>query len=342
MGRNYEQLSLEDRCSIARLCEGGQSIRQIAAALDRSPSSVSRELKRNTGLGPRSAPYKPSYAQAQTKARRWSGSRLDRDEALRGRVLALLAQGWSPEQIVGRLKREAGGQTVIGVETIYRFIYAQMKRTNDSHWRNYLPRAKTRRGRRGTKGGSPALHIKDRVSIAQRPQAVGDRGQAGHWEADFMLFARYGQSVLALHERTSRLTLFLKTDNRKAEPTAELLRRLLEPLPQALRRTLTFDNGTEFAEHHRLNQKPFSLATFFCDPHSPWQKGGVENAIGRFRRFLPRRTNLDDIDHNQLVAATRAYNHTPRQCLDFRTPAEVFSQQVLHFERESISRLSSG
>ena len=342
MGRSYEQLSLEDRCSIARLREGGQSIRQIAAALDRSPSSISRELKRNTGSGPRAGAYKPSYAQAQTSARRWNGSRLDRDDALRGRVLALLAQGWSPEQIVGRLRREAGGRTVIGVESIYRFIYAQMKRTNDGAWRHYLPRAKFRRGRRGQRGGSPALHIKDRVSIAQRPEAVGDRRQAGHWEADFMLFSRYGQSVLVLHERTSRLTLFLKTDTRRAEPTAERLRNLLEPLPQALRRTLTFDNGTEFAEHHRLNQQPFNLATFFCDPHSPWQKGGVENAIGRFRRFLPRRTNLDDIDPDQLVTATRAYNHTPRLCLDFRTPAEVFSEQVLHFERESTSRPSPG
>jgi transposase, IS30 family len=342
MGRSYEQLSLEDRCSIARLREGGQSIRQIAAALDRSPSSISRELKRNTGSGPRSAPYKPAYAQAQTRARRWSGSRLDRNDALRGRVLDLLAQTWSPEQIVGRLKREAGGRTVIGVETIYRFVYAQMKRTNDGRWRNYLPRAKSRRGRRGKKGGSPTLLIKHRVGIAERPEAAGDRGQAGHWEADFMLFSRYGQSVLALHERTSRLTVFLKTDNRKAEPTAELLRSLLEPLPKALRRTLTFDNGTEFAEHHQLNHEPFSLATFFCDPHSPWQKGGVENAIGRFRRFLPRRTNLDDIDPDQLAAATHAYNHTPRQCLDFRTPAEAFSQQVLHFERESIPRPSPG
>jgi IS30 family transposase len=342
MESSYEQLDLEERCSIARLREGGQSIRQIAAALDRSPSSISRELSRNTGSGPRSAPYKPAYAQAQTEARRWGGARLDRDEDLRGQVLDLLARGWSPEQIVGRLKREAGGRTVIGVETIYRFIYAQKTRTNDGDWRHYLPRAKARRGWRGKKGGSAALHIKDRVSIAERPDAVGERNQAGHWEADFMLFSRYGQSVLVLHERTSRLTLFLKTDNRKAEPTAELLRRLLEPLPQALRRTLTFDNGTEFAEHHRLNQAPFGLATFFCDPHSPWQKGGVENAIGRFRRFLPRRTNLDDIDPRQLASAVRAFNHTPRLCLDFRTPAEVFYEQVLHFERESISRLSPG
>jgi transposase, IS30 family len=342
MGRSYEQLSLEERCSIARLREGGQSIRQIAAALDRSPSSVSRELKRNTGSGPRAGAYKPSYAQAQTSARRWSGSRLERDEALRGQVLGLLAQGWSPEQIVGRLKREAGGKTLIGVETVYRFIYAQMKRTNDGAWRRYLPRAKARRGRRARKGGSSALHIKHRVAIAERPKAASDRDQAGHWEADFMLFSRYGQSVLVLHERCSRLTVFLKTDNRRAEPTAERLRSLLQPLPQALRRTLTFDNGTEFAEHHRLNQKPLGLATFFCDPHSPWQKGGVENAIGRFRRFLPRRANLDDIDLDQLLAANRAYNHTPRQCLDFRTPAEVFSQHVLHFERESTSPPSRG
>jgi len=128
--------------------------------------------------------------------------------------------------------------------------------------------------------------------------------------------------------------------NRQAQPTAELLAQLLEPLPVDLRRTLTFDNGTEFAEHHRLNQTP-GLATFFCDPHAPWQKGGVENAIGRIRRFLPRRTNLDGLDPDQIVHSALAYNHTPRKCLDFHTPAEVFSQ-ALHFKRDSTSRLSPG
>jgi transposase, IS30 family len=256
-------------------------------------------------------------------------------------VLDLLASGWSPEQVAGRLKRQAG-RTVIGVESIYRFIYAQAVPTNDGSWRHYLPRAKHRRGRRPKPGGSPALHIKDRVGIDQRPQAVADRRQVGHWEADFMLFSRYGQSVLVLHERTSRLTLFIKTQTRKAEPTAELLRRLLEPLPPPLRLTLTFDNGTEFAEHHTLNPAPIGLATYFCDPHSPWQKGGVENAIGRFRRILPRRTDLDHVEPDQLLAAARAFNHVPRQCLDYRTPAEVFSEHVLHFERESTSRLSPG
>jgi IS30 family transposase len=250
-------------------------------------------------------------------------------------VLKLLAESLSPEQVWGRLRLEHG-RTVIGVESIYRFIYAQLKRTNTGAWRHYLPRAKARRGRRRRPGGSPALLIKHRVPIHQRPEAALDRHQPGHWEADFMLFSTYGQGVLALHERASRLTVFLRTQNRKAEPTAAALAELLAPLPAALRRTLTFDNGTEFAEHHTIG-----MPTFFCDPHSPWQKGGVENAIGRIRRFLPRKTNLDSLDPDAVINAARAYNHTPRQCLDFHTPAEVFSK-VFHFEWESTSRHSPG
>ena len=335
MGRVYDQFSLEDRCEIARLRALGSSIRQVAAALDRSPSSVSRELKRNTGAGPRAGSYKPSYAQAQSEARRWSGARLDRDAALRGQVLGALARGWSPEQVAGRLQLEAG-VPVIGCETIYRFIYAQIRRTNDGAWRYYLPRAKAKRGRRPRKGGSSASFIQQRVPLDQRPQDALDRAQPGHWEADFMLFSAYGQSVLVLHERTSRLTALVKTPNRKAKPTAQTLTGLLGPLPPSLKQSLTFDNGTEFAEHHRIG-----LATFFCDPHAPWQKGGVENAIGRIRRFLPRKTNLDTLDASHIISIAQAYNHTPRQCLDFRTPAEVFSR-VLHFEWESTSPLSRG
>lgn len=335
MGRVYDQLSLEERCEIARLRGQGASIRQIAAAVDRPPSTVSRELKRNAGSGPRAGPYSPAYAQAQTAARRWSGSRLERDAALRDQVLEALAKGWSPEQVSGRLRLERD-RPVIGHESIYRFIYAQLKRTNDRAWRFYLPRAKARRGRRGQQGGSPVSLIQQRVGLAQRPAQALTRRQPGHWEADFMLFSAYGQSVLVLHERTSRLTALVKTINRKATPTAKTLGALLGPLPGGLKLSLTFDNGTEFAQHHTIG-----LPTYFCDPHAPWQKGGVENAIGRIRRFLPRKTNLDTVSDDQITAIAHAYNHIPRQCLDFQTPAEVFSK-VLHFERESTSPLSRG
>src|SRR3954469_14639054 len=207
MGERYDQLSLEERCTIARLREAGQSLRQIAAAVDRPASTISRELKRNSG---KHVGYRPSYAQEQTRARRWSGSRLDRDDELREGVLYRLAAGWSPEQVAGRLAREIG-RKVISYESIYRFVYSQIRRTNDFAWRNYLPRAKFRRGWRGMRGGSPASFIKQRRSINERPCEADDRRTTGHWEADFMLFATYGQSLLVAHERASRVTLIVRT-----------------------------------------------------------------------------------------------------------------------------------
>ena len=329
MGRRYKQLSVEDRCEIARLQTEGASVRQIAAALDRSPSSISRELRRNSG---RQVGYKPSYAQDQAKARRWVGSRLEREPTLRRDVLERLAEGCSPEQVAGRLAHEAG-HGVISYESIYRFIYAQIARTKDYRWRRYLPRGKSKRGFRGRRGGSSALHIEARVPIIKRPQAAADRSNPGHWEADLMLFAKYGQAILTLHERHSRLLHATKLSSKAADPVAEQLLNALGPLPDRLRQTITFDNGTEFARHYKLHQ--LGLETFFCDPYAPWQKGGIENAIGRMRRALPRKSDLAFLTPQRLQNFIQTYNNTPRKCLDWHTPAEVFWRQVLHFECES-------
>ena len=330
MGDQYQQLSLEERCTIAQLREAGQSIRKIAAALDREPSTISRELKRNSG---NQVGYRPSYAEQQARARRWCGSRMERDDDLRDFVLDHLKAGWSPEQVAGWLARQAG-HAIISHESIYRFIYAQLRRTNDGTWRHYLPRAKAKRGWRGKRGGSPASFIAKRRPIAERPEEADDRQIAGHWEADFMLFATCGQTLLVAHERSSRVTLIARTPNRKAAVTASALGRLLEAIPQPLCSTITFDNGTEFAQHHRLHQK-LGVATFFCETHSPWQKGGIENAIGRLRRYLPRSTNLTNLSSSELNAIVSAYNHTPRKCLDFRSPVEALSNHLLHFKCES-------
>jgi IS30 family transposase len=336
MGTKYDQLSLEERCEVARLYAEGRSRRQIAAALDRSASSISRELKRNRGeqIG-----YKPVHAQERAKARRWKGSKLDRDAALRSEVLASLQRGWSPEQVCAVLERRHG-KRVIGAETIYRFIAAQIARHKDYSWRHYLPRGKAKRGRRGRKGGSSALHIQGRVPIAERPLEVQDRSLPGHWEADLMLFAKYGQAILALHERSSRLILAARPKGKMARPIAQHIARLLKPFPKQLRRSITFDNGTEFARHYDLHR--FAIQTFFCDPYAPWQKGGIENAIGRMRRTIPRKTDLASLSTNRLADIVAAYNNTPRKCLDWRTPAEVFLGQVLHFKRESTSPPSRG
>ena len=325
---SYKQLSLEERCSIARLHEAGQSIRQIAATLDRQPSTVSRELKRNGGA---KVGYQPGYAQAQAGARRWHGARLEREDGLRETILDHLADGWSPEQIAGRLAHEAGHR-VISHETIYRFVYAQLKRTNDRRWRLFLPRAKYKRGWR-TKGGPWSRWCEGRTSIHTRPPNIATRQVAGHWEADAMLFSRPGKAILVAHERRSRLTIAVPQPNLRADPVAAALTRMLRPMPPDMRRSITFDNGTEFARHHRIAQQ-LGLQTFFCDPHAPWQKGGIENAIGRLRRNLPRNTNLDALPQSALDAIIARHNNTPRKCLGFQTPAEAFLNP-LHFECES-------
>ncbi|MGY4599398.1 IS30 family transposase [Bradyrhizobium sp. GM22.5] len=155
-----------------------------------------------------------------------------------------------------------------------------------------------------------------------------------------MMFSKYRQAILAVHERTSRLLLAVPIERKFAAGIASHLVRLFKAVPEALRRTVTFDNGTEFAAH--LSLQSLLMKTFFCDPHAPWQKGGIENAIGRLRRFIPRKTDLEKLPTKRFRQSIAAYNNTPRKCLDFRTPAEAFSSQLLHFECESTSWLSPG
>jgi transposase, IS30 family len=334
----YTQLSLEERCSIARLHEDGKSIRQIAATLDRQPSTIARELKRNTG---RKIGYQPAYAQSLTAARRWTGNKLERDDALRKTVLTRLTAGWSPEQIAGRLAREHG-QNVISHETIYRFVYAQLKRTNDTKWRLYLPRAKIKRGWR-TKGGWPRNDGK--CSIHDRPTYIAERKIPGHWEADCMLFSKPGPAILIAHERHSRFTIALPQPNLKADPVAQSLVQMLKPFAPNLRQSVTFDNGTEFYRHQQLSAL-LNIQTFFCDPHAPWQKGSVDpstcsGAIGRLRRALPRKTDIANLPKARFNAIIANYNNTPRKCLGFQTPAEAFIQP-LHFGCESTPVSSTG
>ncbi len=329
MGKKYTQIGIEERCEITRLLSSGSSIREIAAALDRSPSSIAREIKRNSNVN---GNYQAVYANQQSRARRWTGSKLDRNSFLREMVLSRLAVGWSPQQVSGRLARDTGAQ-VISHETIYRFIHAQIARTKDYSWRHYLPRGKSKRGWRGRRGGSPASFIAHRRPLCERPKQANDRKTPGHWEADLMLFRTYGQAILTLHERHSRLLIAVRLSNKMAQPIAETISEILEPLPPLWRQTVTFDNGTEFARHYELHKH--NIQTFFCDTYAPWQKGGVENAIGRMRRMLPRKTDLATLTRARFEKLIQLYNNTPRKCLDFQSPAEFFWKKLLHFKCES-------
>ncbi len=167
-------------------------------------------------------------------------------------------------------------------------------------------------------------------SIYRFVYAQAARRTFGHWEADTMQFGRSGEVVLALQERSSRLLLLARAPSKEAGPIAESIARMLGPLPPEFRQTVTFDNGTEFTRHYELHR--LGIETFFCDTYSPWQKGGVENAIGRLRRFLPRGTNLGEVSDERFALIGQAYNNTPRKCLGYRTPARVVEEQVLHFK----------
>jgi IS30 family transposase len=337
MGQCYCQLSLEERIEIYRLHAAGKSMQMIARSFKRHVSTISREIHRN-GLATKVWPggYAPSRAQKLAeRRRRWDGRfKLARQPDLQDLVKDRLAMGHSPEQIAGRLALEHG-HTVISYESIYRFAYHRSAQKD--YWHRLLPRRKSRRGRLGKRGGSAASAIKFRRSISERAVDVVDRATPGHWEADFMLFAKYGQGLLIAHERQSRYIILDNPPDRKAERTATRLAKLLKPIPPPLRKTLIIDNGTEFALHYRLTEQ-LALQTYFCDPHSPWQKGGVENAIGRsddgcLERPTSQASPAAKSPASSELTMIRRENASTSKLQPRHSPS---SSRPLHFKRESI------
>ena len=254
-------------------------------------------------------------------------------------MLWRLAWGASPDQVAGRLALEMG-RPALSDETIYRFIYGQVKRKKDYAWRHYLPQAKAKRGRRSRKGRSSAVFIRERRPLTERPPEAAGRLEFGHWEADTMLFGVRKQALLIPRERASRLSLVLRPESKGAEPVARAMAATLGALPLEMRRSVTFDNGTEFARHYELHAmgRRRSSAT----RGRLGRKGGVENAIGRLRRELPRKTDLDGAPDEELTLCALRSNNTPRAVLGYRTPVEVFwsEQQALRFECGSTFPLS--
>jgi len=322
--RTYGQLGLTERIEIYRLHADGKSLRFIARALERSVSTISRELKRNSKTSKQwKGGYDPQRAQQLTLRRHARGRahKLELHPGLRKEVFDRLAEGWSPEQIAGRLAQQQPAAR-ISYESIYRYIYWRTGSFKETLHR-LLPRKKYRRGRRLKSGRWSKMAIFNRVSIHDRPAVVEGRRHSGHWEADLMGFAQRGQFLLVAHERKSRRTLLLRQDIKSAQSVADNLGAILERLPARTCRSMTFDNGAEFSKHYLLTRK-FGIRTWFCDTHSPWQKGGIENAIGRLRRLLPRKTDLDALQPHSILTFIERYNNTPRKCLGFKTPNEVF------------------
>ena len=334
MGERYSQLGLEERILIGHLRADGLSSRTIAGRLGRSAATVARELGRNRrSTKAMTSQYDAGYAQRLAARRRREDcrSKLARQPDLQDHVRQRLAMGLSPAQISGRLALEASTMQV-SHESIYRFAYRRQAQGEDS-WRRLLPQARRKRGRRGRRGGATMNSFKNYVSIDQRPESVARRDTPGHWEADLMAFRQNSQFILVAHERISRKAFVHRQPDKTARAVRTNLTKTLKKLPQAMRQTITYDNGPEFAQHHRINAS-LGTQSYFCHTRSPWEKGSVENTIGRLRRHLPRITDVKTMSHQAIARIVAAHNNTPRKCLGYLTPNEAFD---IHLNQSTVA-----
>jgi IS30 family transposase len=325
MGKQYSQLSFAERSLISHLHADGLSKSKIAARVGRHKATISRELARNgRKIGVWPGGYDPQRAQGLAARRRKHDKRfkLVRQPDLAEKLKQHLAMGFSPEQFAGRLTLEGASMT-ISHESIYRFIQHRVAQ-KDNSWHKLLPCQKYYRGRRPKKGGPPAKTFQNYVSIDQRPDHINTRQTPGHWEADLMAFQNNKAFLLIAHERTSRKTFATIQPNKTAEAAKISLCAILQKLPKKMRKSITYDNGTEFAFHYLVNQV-LKTKSYFCHTHSPWEKGGIENSIGRLRRHLPRKTDINALSQADIDTIIESHNNLPRKCLGFLTPNQVFA-----------------
>jgi IS30 family transposase len=323
MDRPYRHFTLEERRTLFRLLHAKLPITEIAGQLGRHRSTIYREIARNEFREVKQyRGYYPVTAEDSARRRRRRQCKLVRDPRLRSHGVEKLKLWWSPEQIAGRLK-VAGEDGRLCHETIYQFVYSPEGRALELH-RHLLRAKRLRRQRFGRKPRS--LKIPTERTIAQRPAEIGERHAIGHWEANLLIFRRaHGQAnVTSLVERRSRLVRLIANPDRRSRNVLGAIGEALRPLPATARQTITFDRGSEFLGYAELTRS-HGIDTYFCDPHSPWQKGSVENANGRLRRFLPGELDLSTLTPARLQEIERQMNATPRKCLGFRTPQEAFT-----------------
>ena len=323
MEGSYRHFTLEERRTLFRLLNAKLPIKEIAAQLGRHRSTIYREIARNEFREVRQyRGYYPVTAEDSARRRRRRQRKLVRDPRLRSHVVEKLKLWWSPEQIAGRLK-VAGEDGRLCHETIYQFVYSPEGRALELH-RHLLRARRLRRRRFGRKPRS--LKIPTERTIAQRPAEIGERHAIGHWEADLLIFRRvHGKANLtSLVERKSRLVRLIPNhDRRSARSSAPSAKRSAELPPRHARPSPSTAARSSWAMPSWPG--PTASTAYFCDPHSPWQKGSVENTNGRLRRFLPGELDLATLTPARLHEIERQMNDTPRKCLGFRTPQEAFA-----------------
>lgn len=349
MGTHYSHMTPADRMSIQALLQAKFTGPAIALKLGFSRSAINREINRSKARPTSLAvDYQAGVAQVHSQRRRSTAGACrrklgsDTQSPLWRTVINGLRCRWSPQQIASKLPEMnkltdpaaqalAPGALSVSHETIYCAIYAMPRSTLRTELVGLLRKShKTRLPRtRGTarKGGLPNM-----TNISLRPPEVAARIVPGHWEGDLIKGAMNRSSVGTLVERISRYVMLVKLDGNTAEHVLEGFKRRLKSVPESLRKTMTYDQGSEMALHETLSAQ-LKMDIFFCDPHSPWQRGSNENANGLVREYLPKGMDLSQVSHQQLTAIEHSLNHRPRKILNFHSPHEVFSALTADFIR---------
>lgn len=325
MGKEYSQLSLEERDKITLMRAEGKKASEIAHALDRDKSTISRELNRNAS--PEYKLYMSHRAQGRYEERRKQASRRPRlkNDLTMGYVIGKLKEGWSPEQIAGRIGIDNHGIS-ISHEAIYQYIYDH--RTEDrQELIDCLRRAHSKRKKKAIGRRVKKTKIPNRISIEERPASVETRRQFGHWEGDSLVSRKSMVCLNSLVERKSRLLILTKLDRKSAEETSNTVIRRLKDLPAKARRTLTMDNGTENAKHEEITSS-LEIKCYFAHPYASWERGTNEHVNGLVRWYLPKGTDFSKILDEQIAMIESLINKRPRKCLGFKTPIEVASSFV--------------
>jgi len=309
-----QHLTLPEREFLDRLLRAGTSKKEMAALMNRDRSTIWREIARNSGA----RGYRPKQAQRLADDRRQRsrrGWKLD-DPQVEQYVTQRLAKAWSPDQIAGRSQREFPRQPHrrLSRQTIYTWIHRRAP-----HWRWVL----RRRGRPPERRGKLAHG----VSIEGRPTVINRRRRYGDWEGDTLVGKARRSALLTLVERKSGLARLGRVDDMKAASTARATQRRMKDLPPSWRRSITLDNGKEFAEHQKLAQT-LRLAVYFALPYRSWQRGTNENTNGLLRQFFPKGTDFTRISHRAVARVETLVNERPRRRLDYRTPAEILAKRM--------------
>ncbi len=321
------RLSLEDRVEIRIKVEAGWSFRQIAVMLGRATSTISREVAANGGRD-RYSPLR-AHRRAEQAARRPKPTKLATNQLLRDRVVADLEQLWSPEQIAERLRAAfpEAPEMWVSHETIYQSLFVQgrgeLRRELAACLRTGRASRKPR-GRIEGRGRIPGM-----VMISERPAEIADRAVPGHWEGDLILGKNCASAIGTLVERATRFVMLLHLpDGRSADKVREAMTAAIATLPATLRRSITWDQGREMSEHAQFSLDT-NIDVYFCDPHSPWQRGSNENTNGLLRQYFPKGTDLSIHTAATLQAAADSLNGRPRKTLNWMTPSEKLNEVLV-------------